>query len=451
MGALQQRSGRAGSSGRTRPPSALGPWRVAATYIGTVVGAGFASGQEILRFFTAYDGWGTLGLLGVTALLAAFGVAVMRLGAVTGAESHRELVRAVGGLWLGTLVDWVITGFLFAGTAVMIAGSNAIFREQLGWPGWLGGLVMAVAATVTVLFRLRGVTAVTSLVAPVLVLGALGVSTGVLLREGWPDTPRGGTDVAGAAPVWPLAALLYTSFNLILATPVLAPLGAEVGRAGTLNAGGLLGGAGLGLAALALHLALWAGLPATARFEVPMLALARGFGPVLGTIYAAILWLEVYTTAVTSLYGVAARLRSPQKAGYRTVALILGAVAFAASFAGFANLVTRIYPLVGYMGLLLMAAVAWRAVPLLVAGRVPVGVGRSRAVPDRAPVDKPAAPAPRRAPGAAPAVERAASRRRPSRAPLPALGRTLARAAAVAGTAAPSLLTVLVRRRRSDA
>lgn len=437
--------GAAGSSGRTRPRTALGPLRVAATYIGTVVGAGFASGQEILRFFTAYDGWGTLGLLGVAALLAAFGVAIMRLGAATGAESHQELVRAAGGRWLGALADWVITGFLFAGTAVMIAGSNAIFREQFGWPGWLGGLVMAAAATVTVLFRLRGVTAVTSLVAPVLMVGALGVSAGVLVREGWPATPPGGTGVAGAAPFWPLAAVLYASFNLLLAMPVLAPLGAQVQRPATLHAGGLLGGAGLGLAALALHLAVWAGLPATARVEVPMLALARGFGPVLGTAYAVILWLEVFTTAVTSLYGVAARLRSPKRAGYATTVLALGGVAFAGSFVGFANLVTRVYPLVGYLGLLVMAAVAWRAVPLLLTGRESVQVLRRAEGPDRVPAGAPG----RREPGGVPAgapewrgperrpAEAPAPRplggRRPAPVPVPALGRALARAAAAAG------------------
>ncbi|WPD19762.1 hypothetical protein [Thermaerobacter composti] len=438
-------NGAAGSSGGTRPRTALGPLRVAATYIGTVVGAGFASGQEILRFFTAYDGWGTLGLLGVAALLAAFGVAIMRLGAATGAESHQELVRAAGGRWLGALADWVITGFLFAGTAVMIAGSNAIFREQFGWPGWLGGLAMAAAATVTVLFRLRGVTAVTSLVAPVLMVGALGVSAGVLVREGWPATPPGGTGVAGAAPFWPLAAMLYASFNLLLAMPVLAPLGAQVQRPSTLHAGGLLGGAGLGLAALALHLAVWAGLPATARVEVPMLALARGFGPVLGTAYAVILWLEVFTTAVTSLYGVAARLRSPERTGYATTVLGLGGVAFAGSFVGFANLVTRVYPLVGYLGLLVMVAVAWRAVPLLLTGRESAQADRPAKEPDRVPAGAPGRREPGGVPAGAPA--RRGPERRPAEAltsrplrehrsapvPVPALGRALARATAAAG------------------
>ena len=396
-----------------------GPWRVASTYIGTVVGAGFASGQEILRFFTAYDGWGTLGLLGVAALLAAFGVAVMRLGAATGAESHRELVRAVGGRWLGTFADWVITGFLFAGTAVMIAGSSAIFREQLGWPGWAGSLVMAAAATVTVLFRLTGVTLVTSLVAPVLIASALLVSGVVLARQGWPPGPvASATGVAGAAPVWPLAALLYASFNLVLAMPVLAPLGAHAGRPGVLTRGGLLGGAGLGVAALALHLALWAGLPATARFDVPMLALARQLGQVAGMAYAVVLWLEVYTTAVTSLYGVAARLRSPRRGGYGTAVVVLGGLAFAASFFGFAQLVTRLYPLVGYLGLVILATIAWRALELVPGRMAALRLQPAGAGPAGEPV-----PAPATAQGAA--------------GHAPALSRTAAGPAAPGGEAAP--------------
>ncbi|HEX3032027.1 MAG TPA: hypothetical protein VHS59_07255 [Bacillota bacterium] len=35
-------------------------WQIAATYIGTVVGAGFASGQETLQFFllpSVYGAW----------------------------------------------------------------------------------------------------------------------------------------------------------------------------------------------------------------------------------------------------------------------------------------------------------------------------------------------------------------------------------------------------------
>jgi uncharacterized membrane protein YkvI len=42
--------------------------RIAFTYIGTIVGAGFASGQEILQFFTKY-GWMALFTIGLSTLL----------------------------------------------------------------------------------------------------------------------------------------------------------------------------------------------------------------------------------------------------------------------------------------------------------------------------------------------------------------------------------------------
>ena len=38
-------------------------FKVAATYIGTVIGAGFASGQEILQFFSVFGNMGILGLI----------------------------------------------------------------------------------------------------------------------------------------------------------------------------------------------------------------------------------------------------------------------------------------------------------------------------------------------------------------------------------------------------
>ena len=336
--------------------------RIAGTDVGTVVGAGFASGQEILRFFTAYGTWAWAGLAAAAVLLALFAAVVMRVGAATGAESHREVMRAVGGRWLGTLADWTISGLLFAGAGVMMAGSGAIFQEQLGLPSWIGSAVMAAASIVTVWFRLRGVTAVTAVVAPFLIGGVIALSASSLLDPGMAAPARAETGVQGAAPSWLLAAALYASYNLVLAAPVLAPLGGDVPGLRSISRGAVLGGAALGLGALAIHLALAAGLPETARAEVPMLLLARRQGAWVGTLYGIILWLEVYTTAVASLYGVAARIRSPRRRGYALVVTVLGGLAFAISFAGFADLVQSLYPAVGYLGLVILAALALHVV-----------------------------------------------------------------------------------------
>ena len=38
--------------------------RIAGVYVGTIIGAGYASGQEILQFFTGYGWWGIVGTVG---------------------------------------------------------------------------------------------------------------------------------------------------------------------------------------------------------------------------------------------------------------------------------------------------------------------------------------------------------------------------------------------------
>lgn len=38
-------------------------WQIAAVYVGTVIGAGFATGREIMEFFTRYGTAGTVGII----------------------------------------------------------------------------------------------------------------------------------------------------------------------------------------------------------------------------------------------------------------------------------------------------------------------------------------------------------------------------------------------------
>src|SRR5690554_3075782 len=126
--------------------------RVAATYVGTVVGAGFASGQEVLQFFGLYGigaAWG-IGLAG--ALLGLFGYLVLRLGSQVRARSHRDVLNGLGLPLLAVVLDGLITLFLFGGLAAMAAGAGAVASEQLGLPAFLGSTLLVAGAAATVLF-----------------------------------------------------------------------------------------------------------------------------------------------------------------------------------------------------------------------------------------------------------------------------------------------------------
>lgn len=50
---------------------------LASIYIGTVIGAGFASGQEVLQFFGKYGYKGILGVMVITVLFSLLGASVL--------------------------------------------------------------------------------------------------------------------------------------------------------------------------------------------------------------------------------------------------------------------------------------------------------------------------------------------------------------------------------------
>ena len=409
--------------------SVPGSWPVAATFIGTVVGAGFASGQEILSFFTLYGWAGTLGIVLATAGFAVGGRWWLEVGARTRAGSYRDALQTLAGPWAGSLFDGLLAAALFAGTGIMTAGAAAVTEEQLGWPAWAGRVVFLALCTATVWRGLPGVLAANVAVVPLLTGAVLVVSARALATAGLPPAPAPvpgppgwlpapGTEprpagpeagwlppptgpalpspgpvpglppadpdpgLAPAAPVpglppaaaghWLLAALLYVGFNLLLSLPVLVPLGA-VAPPRARRGGGLAGAAGLGALALLLHLALLARMPAVATREVPVLELARGLDPRFVLALAATLWTEIYTTAVGSLYGFASRLGPPGSAAYRLALLAAAGAALGIAGTGFARLVRAIYPLMGWIGL---ALILW----LLAApppGGAPSGAGKA--------------------------------------------------------------------------
>ncbi|NLW43908.1 MAG: hypothetical protein GXY92_01845 [Syntrophomonadaceae bacterium] len=337
---------------------------IAATYIGTVVGAGFASGQEVLQFFGYFGRAGLAGLAITAVLLSVFGYIIMELGRRLGAESHLPVIRYAGGRWIGSLLDWVTTAFLFGGLVTMGAGAGAIFSEQFGLPFIWGSVLMIAAALFTVLFGISGVVRSISFVVPLLLAAVFGVAVYTIATD-YPAllaTLRSYSEPSRAPlPYWPLTTVLYVSYNLVLAIAILAPLGAVSGP-NRLRTGAILGGIGLGIGATLINLAILTHIGRAASYEIPMIMVAGTVSPLVRTVYTLILLAEVYTTAVGSLYGFVARLSKQGTPKYRYLSSGAAILALGLSQFGFSNLVGTLFPAVGFAGLLMLAALAFAVV-----------------------------------------------------------------------------------------
>ncbi|MDK2784560.1 MAG: hypothetical protein PWQ86_35 [Bacillota bacterium] len=338
----------------------LSPFTIAATYVGTVVGAGFASGQEVLQFFSAFGRWGFVGIALATGLFVFFGLAIMELGHALKAESHLPVIQAAGGRWAGAIMDLIITFFLFGALVTMAAGSGAIFVEEFRLPGPVGSMLLLGLTLVTVLLGIFRVIESISFVAPVLLTSVLSLSLitilaqpqGLVANLAWVDPAK------AAVPSWPLAALLYASYNLILSVAVLAPLGA-LGSLAALRRGAIWGGLSLGVGVLAIAAAILTVAPQVAGLEVPMIAVAGLISPYLRIFYSLVLVAEVYTTAVAGLYGFTSRLTKPDSRAYRALAILASIAAFILARFGFSTIVSTLYPAAGFAGLLLIGALTY--------------------------------------------------------------------------------------------
>ena len=295
----------------------LSAYQIAAAYISTVVGAGFATGQEVLQFFTRFGVLGTLGILVASALFVAFGIRIMRLGKKLQSTSHLGVIRACAGR-LAPAIDGVITFFLLGALSTMFAGSGALFK-LFGLSGFLGSLLMALITSATVLFGFKGVVNCLSVVMPFLLVAVLTVGFLSLTASSRIPIVR-----ADGSPIsFLFSAVLYVSYNILLSIAVLSPLGAGSRSKTTLILGAVFGGVGLGIGAMMIHLAILYGPMDAVGCDVPMIFLAGRISPLLQLCYTSVIAAEIYTTAASSLYGFVARFSEQRDKRLWTRAVLL--------------------------------------------------------------------------------------------------------------------------------
>ena len=329
---------------------------IAATFVGTVVGAGFASGREIYRFFSMQGSQGWAGVIISLLLLGVFGAKVFRIGLAIKPKSYKEFLNFTLGPALTRSADWMISLFLIILIGVMFAGSGAVF-EELGLGYWTG-IILSALLTALVLFKeLPGLISANLIIVPLMFGGASAVAVFAIQNRCVAPLPK------CADFNWILAAIQFSSYNLVLAIPVLLSLCRKFPSAKELKLGGWLGSLLLGTMAGLIHWAIVSHLPRLRHSPLPMVDLARLAGEWVYWVYALVLWGEMLTTLLANFYGVAQRLAAASGWQFRFWVLILIPTGILIGEIGFANLVSKFYPLFGYLSLILIGSLMVKKVP----------------------------------------------------------------------------------------
>jgi uncharacterized membrane protein YkvI len=325
-------------------------------YIGSVIGAGFASGQEIMQFFIMFGDRAIHGVILSTVLFSYLGAVVLYISSTLQTENYNALFKHTLGPAIGKFMDAVSMFMLVGGLGVMFAGSGAIFSEHLGMPKYLGILIAAGITCMVICGGLQGVLMANAFLVPVKVFVIVALCLWILIFGA--QVPENMNQVAASDKVaghWAWSAVLYVSYNMILSVAVLASLGRTITtKQGILC--GIAGGMGLGLTAGIITLAGLSFYPLITEYQVPLLYLAGHVGEAWKKMLAFLIWLAILTTAIANAHGFASRMASPNGRDYKVIGVAITICTIPIAGMEFTKLVKNLYPIFGYAGLVLICA-----------------------------------------------------------------------------------------------
>lgn len=337
-------------------------FRIGFTYIGTVVGAGFASGQEIYQFFSVFGKYSLWAILLAVFLFAWLGTRMMMIGARLNASSYQEFNHYLFGNRFGKWMNGFVAVILFGVITAMLSGTGALAKEQLGLSFHIGVWITIGLAFLVILKGMDGILSINSLVVPFMLFFTCLIGIQSLQAPGWSEIFH--LPVVNRDGHWMLSAVSYVAFNLAMSQAVLVPLGGEIQDAKLLRLGGWIGGVGLGIMLWISNIAMQLRFEDIRSVEIPMAVVIGTLGVWIKYFFLAVMWGEIFTTLIGNIYGLAAYLRQIWGLKEMTWICFIFISTYFCSLVGFPVLISYLYPFFGYLGFMVLLLLIVRQKPV---------------------------------------------------------------------------------------
>ena len=329
--------------------------KLAFTYAGCFIGAGFLSGNELWQFFGSFGKLGAVALVIAIALQAVLGYFAIRYAGANNISRFDVLIVKKDIKWLRAFFVITETAFIFFVVSVMLAGAGSLFKTVFGFSEWITSLIFTVAVMLIAYFGLNGVISILSSTIPVLTVATVIISVIALIKFGTPNLSLAPvTGKTWMLPNFIVSSILFAVHNLYCTLGVVAPLGARVKDKNVALQGIIYASVVLLLISIAVLSPLYANL-SYASYPLPMLELAKDISGPLFYVYALLMLTGMFGTAVSHTVAVTdfCEQRSEFIKKRKFLLIIpLGVLAYAVSLFGFTDLIAIAYPLSGYIGII---------------------------------------------------------------------------------------------------
>lgn len=340
--------------------------RIAGSMVAWSMGAGFATGQEVLQFFSSY-GYKSFGVVLINLIgFILIGYFLMKAGFKHKHNKKFNHFKYFCGNKLGTFYTWLVTITLIFLIPVLIAGAGSTLNQYYGLNHYIGSAIMAILVLLAYLIGFERMISIISYLGLIMIafLLIVGVSTLITDVSNFFNIEHYELSLTPYQPTpnWLISGLLYLGLTLFPGSTYYTKLGINASSTYEIKYGALLGGIMLVLSIGIISTAILLNGDATAGLDIPVLYLAAKISYILGTIFSVVLLLGIFSSCSAMMWSVCSRFTFKTRKGNHILAVIIAVFAYLVSLFSFGQLISTIYPIIGYIGLTFIAFVIYKSV-----------------------------------------------------------------------------------------
>lgn len=322
-------------------------------YIGLVIGAGFASGREILEFFNLKNNHDITGIVVAGVLFSFIAYVILLKAKKMECDNFYNFTDSVSGK-LGYYIKAFMFLYMFAGFFVMLSAGGSLWSMEFGTDKSYGIIFLTFICFFVLVFGEKGIVWLNTILVPLMIVGIILICLFSLLNSSVPTI----SVLKEVKNNFLLSALCYVSYNTINAGAVLVPLSKETTER-QVKISAIVSGGLLGLLIFFVWLTINLYFDKVLESEFPMYDIAIKLGDVSRYAYFSVLFMAICTTAVSSGFGVLSAFKTKKRSDRIWQAALLCLLSAPFASLSFSSLVANVYSAFGFVGFVWLAVLIY--------------------------------------------------------------------------------------------
>ena len=316
--------------------------------IGTLIGAGFASGQEIYVFFYSFGINGIYGMLLSSSIIGLTIYSTFKIIKKFSINNYEDFLnKLVKNKKLKEIISIIINIFILISFYIMVAGFGAYLEQEYNLNNILGSGILALICLIVFKKDVKILVKINEILIPLLI--AIILFIGIINVNNTDFSNLKSYIIENNNREWLIMSIMYASYNCILLVPILISIKSYIKKEKDIKYISIISTIIIFVLLISIFFLLINVDINIKDLEMPAVYAIQKICYNIKNIYGVIILISIFTTAISSgLSFLNNTCKSTKKYNISAIFICVSSIVF--SKIGFSNLVNLLYPILGLLG-----------------------------------------------------------------------------------------------------